>query len=87
MSAKDGLPASISAVSYTAAQKPDTFRVAGRYSQALVGIALPKGSELTNLTHRAITALIKDGTYQALLDKWGVQAGAVTDSSVNGATA
>jgi polar amino acid transport system substrate-binding protein len=31
----------------------------------------------------AVKALIADGTYQKVLDKWGVQAGAITDPTVN----
>jgi polar amino acid transport system substrate-binding protein len=31
----------------------------------------------------AVTALIADGTYAEVLEKWGVQDGAITDPTVN----
>jgi polar amino acid transport system substrate-binding protein len=31
----------------------------------------------------AVGALVSDGTYKAILDKWGVQAGAITSPAVN----
>ena len=33
----------------------------------------------------ALEKLIADGTYQQILKKWGVEAGAITDSEINGA--
>jgi len=32
---------------------------------------------------QAVQALIADGTYKTILDKWGVTAGAVTTAEVN----
>ena len=34
----------------------------------------------------AVKALITDGTYKTILDKWGVEAGAITDPAVNALT-
>jgi polar amino acid transport system substrate-binding protein len=31
----------------------------------------------------AVGALVSDGTYKTILDKWGVQAGAITSPAVN----
>jgi polar amino acid transport system substrate-binding protein len=33
-----------------------------------------------------VKALIADGTYKAVLDKWGVSNGAITDPVINGAS-
>jgi polar amino acid transport system substrate-binding protein len=33
-----------------------------------------------------VKALIADGTYKAILDKWGVSGGAITDPVINGAS-
>ncbi|AUG79636.1 ABC transporter substrate-binding protein [Kitasatospora sp. MMS16-BH015] len=48
------------------------------------GVVLPKGSELTKAVQGAIQALMTDGTYKAILEKWGVQAGSIDKSVVNG---
>ncbi|MFC0546257.1 ABC transporter substrate-binding protein [Kutzneria chonburiensis] len=47
-----------------------------------VGVAKNKG-ELAKAVQGAIQALIDDGTYKKILDKWGVGAGAVTKSELN----
>ncbi|TQF03471.1 ABC transporter substrate-binding protein [Kitasatospora acidiphila] len=49
------------------------------------GAVVAKGSPLTPAIHGAIQSLIDDGTYAKILQKWGVQAGAITKSVVNGA--
>jgi polar amino acid transport system substrate-binding protein len=33
----------------------------------------------------ALEHLMADGRYMKILDKWGVQAGAITDPAINGA--
>ena len=59
------------------------------YDAAPYGIAIPKKDAGT--TKEAILgatkALIADGTYKAILDKWGVASGAITDPVINGAGA
>ena len=35
--------------------------------------------ELTKATQAALEKLIADGTYQQILKKWGVEAGAITN--------
>jgi polar amino acid transport system substrate-binding protein len=50
------------------------------------GIAFPKGSPLAPVVQKAVVALIADGTYSSIVSTWGLQAGAVTDSKVNGAS-
>ncbi len=46
-----------------------------------VAIAKQKG-ELGKAIQGALDAMIKDGTYKAILDKWGVASGAVTTSEL-----
>lgn len=58
----------------------DTFDVAP------YGIALEKGSALTSVIKAVLEALIADGTYQQILDTWGVADGAVTTVTINGAS-
>ncbi|GAA1264783.1 ABC transporter substrate-binding protein [Kitasatospora nipponensis] len=50
------------------------------------GVVVAKGSPLSPAVQGAITSLMADGTYKSILDKWGVQAGAISSSVVNGAT-
>ena len=56
------------------------------YDAAPYGIAIPKNAGTTKeAILGAVKALIADGTYKAILDKWGVAAGAITDPVINGA--
>ncbi|MDH6133007.1 polar amino acid transport system substrate-binding protein [Kitasatospora sp. MAA4] len=50
------------------------------------GVVLPKGTTLTPAVQGAVQSLIDDGTYKSILTKWGVQAGAIDKSVVDGAT-
>lgn len=56
------------------------------FEVAPYGIALPKGNGMAQAVQAAMQQLISDGTYKKLLDKWGVQAGAITTPTINGAT-
>lgn len=49
------------------------------------GIAVPKGSPLAGIFQKAMTQLIKDGTYATIVKTWGLESGAVTESKINGA--
>ncbi|MFD5468045.1 ABC transporter substrate-binding protein [Kitasatospora sp. NPDC127059] len=50
------------------------------------GAVLPKGSPLSKAVQGAVQSLMADGTYKSILEKWGVQAGAIDKSVINGAT-
>lgn len=57
------------------------------YDAAPYGLALPKNAGTTkDAILGAVKALITDGSYKAILDKWGVSAGAITDPVINGAS-
>jgi polar amino acid transport system substrate-binding protein len=57
------------------------------YDAAPYGIAIPKNAGTTkDAILGAVKALVSDGTYKAILDKWGVSAGAITDPVINGAS-
>ncbi|MFI9328910.1 transporter substrate-binding domain-containing protein [Kitasatospora sp. NPDC052868] len=49
------------------------------------GIVVAKGSPLTKAVHGAVQSLMADGTYKAILAKWGVEGGAIDTSVINGA--
>jgi polar amino acid transport system substrate-binding protein len=58
------------------------------YDAAPYGIAVPKSAGTTkDAILGALKALVDDGTYKAVLDKWGVSAGAITNPVINGASA
>jgi len=56
------------------------------YDAAPYGLAIPKTAGTTkDAVLGAVKALIDDGSYKAILEKWGVQTGAITDPVINGA--
>ncbi|KJS54548.1 ABC transporter substrate-binding protein [Streptomyces rubellomurinus subsp. indigoferus] len=50
------------------------------------GVVLQKNSPLSKAVQGAIQSLMADGTYKSILEKWGVQAGAIDKSVIDGAT-
>jgi len=50
------------------------------------GLALPKSKGLTSPVQAAVNLLISNGVYTQILNKWGLQGGAVTTATVNGAS-
>ncbi|MGI9184523.1 MAG: ABC transporter substrate-binding protein [Solirubrobacteraceae bacterium] len=63
------------------------FKLVGStFATAPYGLAIPKPSGLDKAVLAAVNAIIKDGSYTKILDKWGVQAGAITAPKLNGAT-
>ena len=64
-----------------------TFKLSGQpYGTAPYGIAIPKNNGMAKPVLAALKSLMADGTYKKILDKWGVQAGAITNPVINGAT-
>lgn len=56
------------------------------YDTAPYGVALPKAKgDFAKAVQGAITAIIADGTYKTILDKYGAADGGVTASVINGA--
>ncbi|RZS33918.1 amino acid ABC transporter substrate-binding protein (PAAT family) [Herbihabitans rhizosphaerae] len=69
----DVLYMSISPTQYVANTSPELFRLAGRYKRSLVAAALKKNSPLSAPVHNAVRALLSDGTYHKILEKWKLQ--------------
>ena len=70
---------------YIAAESDGAFVVSGTpFATAPYGLALAKDG-LAPAILEALKGLIADGTYAAILDKWGVGDGALTDPVINGA--
>jgi polar amino acid transport system substrate-binding protein len=62
------------------------FELSGEpYGTAPYGIAIPKGSGMAEPLQAALKVLIERGTYAKILEKWGVQSGAIAAPAVNGA--
>lgn len=74
---------------YIAKQSGGSIKVVGQpYGTAPYGIAVPKDAAhagLADAISMALQDLSNDGTYQQILQKWGIQAGAVTSFGLNGA--
>ena len=73
---------------YQVKQSHGTFKLAGQtYGTAPYGIAVPKADgTLDKAILMAIKDLQKNGTYAAILKKWGIQSGADRKPALNGAT-
>ena len=56
------------------------------FELAPYGLAIPKGAGLTKPIDNTLTTLIHDGIYLKILKKWGLQQGAVSHPTINGAT-
>jgi polar amino acid transport system substrate-binding protein len=71
---------------YQVKQSAGRFKLVGEpYGTAPYGIALPKGAGLASKVKRALTELMSDGTYTAILRKWGLEVGAIDTPTINGA--
>ena len=56
----------------------------GHYTdRGYIGIGLPKDSPMAKPIQAAVQELIANGTYGKILDKWGLQKGAITTSPIN----
>jgi polar amino acid transport system substrate-binding protein len=72
---------------YIVKKSSGQFKVIGQpYGEAPYGIAIPKKSGLQKPVLAAMKKLIDGGQYKAILTKWGIQSGAITNPVINGAT-
>ncbi|MGB3303154.1 ABC transporter substrate-binding protein [Gordonia sp. (in: high G+C Gram-positive bacteria)] len=55
------------------------------YDAAPYGYPVPKGSQLAKAIQAALQYLIDNGQYQQIAEHWGVEAGMITRSTINGA--
>jgi len=74
---------------YAAQQSNGAFEIVGEsFGDAPYGIAVPKDAEYKGMADAILGAIKKldaDGTYKTILEKWGVEDGAITDFKINGA--
>jgi polar amino acid transport system substrate-binding protein len=72
---------------YQVKQSNGQFKLVGKeYEAAPYGLAIPKKLGLKKPLQAAMKAVIADGTYAKILAKWGLQSGALTSATINGAT-
>ena len=83
----DALSADSPVTLYAISKSNGKLQAAGKtFDEAPYGIPVAKDSELTPVLQKTIQALIDDGTYKKILDKWGVADGAVTTAEINAAS-
>jgi polar amino acid transport system substrate-binding protein len=73
---------------YAVKQSNGALVLAGKsYEVAPYGIAIPKtAGTLKEAIQAALAAMIADGSYKTILDKWGATDGAISAPAINGAT-
>jgi polar amino acid transport system substrate-binding protein len=73
--------------SYIVKKSNGQFKLSGQvYGTAPYGIAIPKGNGMAKPVLAALKKLMSDGTYMKILQKWGIQKGAISNPVINGAT-
>jgi polar amino acid transport system substrate-binding protein len=73
-------------VAYQIKQSGGQFKLIGKsYGFAPYGLAIPKTSGMTKPIEAALKELIANGKYKSILEKWGIQEGAITEPKINGA--
>jgi len=72
---------------YAVKQSNGLLKLIGQpYGTAPYGLALPKGNGMAKPVLAALKALMANGTYTKILAKWGLQPGAISNPTINGAT-
>jgi polar amino acid transport system substrate-binding protein len=81
----DGMLADSPVCAYAVKQTNGQLALVGDiYDSAPYGYVLPKDqTDFASAIAGAVQALITDGSYKTILDKWGVAAGAITTPAVN----
>ncbi|MBH5338624.1 ABC transporter substrate-binding protein [Streptomyces pactum] len=79
----DVVMSTINGLRHQAAQPAARTTFLGEYHRLDVGFAFAKGSPLTPAFRAAVNHLIKDGTYDRILRKWGTTASAIPESRIN----
>jgi polar amino acid transport system substrate-binding protein len=82
----DALSADSPVTLYAIDQTGDKLQLAGEtFDVAPYGIVTAKGSELTAAVQAALQSMVDDGSYQAILDDWGVADGGIDEITINAA--
>jgi polar amino acid transport system substrate-binding protein len=72
---------------YQVKQSSGAFKLIGKaYEVAPYGLAIPKSSGLSMPILAGLKAIMGDGEYSKILEKWGLQSGAIKTPVIDGAT-
>lgn len=83
----DAMLADSPVIAYAIKQSGKLEQVGDIYDAAPYGVVVPKDqTDFASAIQGAINAMIEDGSYQAVLDQWGLSDGAITQSEVNPST-
>jgi polar amino acid transport system substrate-binding protein len=83
----DAMLADSPVIAYAITQTGKLEQAGDIYDSAPYGVVVPKeDTQFATAIQGAIQAMIADGSYQAVLDKWGLTDGAVTTSELNPAS-
>jgi polar amino acid transport system substrate-binding protein len=83
----DAMSADSPVTQYAVAQSDGKLVTSGDvYSVFLYGMPIAKDSGLGEALQAALQSLMDDGTYENILNKWGVEQGAIDSIDINGAT-
>jgi polar amino acid transport system substrate-binding protein len=78
----DVIMSTINGLRYAASKQP-WLKFLGEFHRLDVGFAFAKGSPLTPAFRAAVDELIKNGTYQRILHKYGTEGSAISESAIN----
>ena len=71
-------------IGYFTNQAKGKVKIVGSYTDmSYIGVGMPKGTDMGEPLRATIEHLVKDGTYKAILVKWGLESGAATQISLN----
>jgi polar amino acid transport system substrate-binding protein len=72
------------AVSYFVGQSHGRTKVVGSYTDtSYLGVGMPKGTDMAAPLQAAIQHIMDDGTYTAIVRKWGLEGGAIKTAPLN----
>lgn len=72
---------------YAISKLKDKIEPAGKsFEDAPYGIAVKKNSELSKALQAALQSMVDDGSYMKILEKWGVENGAIDKITINAAS-
>lgn len=84
----DAMSADSPITQYAVSLQSDKIELAGdSFDTAPYGIAVQKDSKLVQAIQAALQSMMDDGSYKTILQKWGVDSGAVDKITINAATA
>ena len=82
----DALSADSPVTLYAIAQTGGKLQLAGKtFDVAPYGMVVAKGSDLGKAVQAALQSMVDDGSYKAILDKWGVADGGIDKITINAA--